>query len=230
MNPRLERIINRIEDRSLRKKVIDLVTNPTVEIDGQVYAGLGLDRSPAGFSRHHSYPGGLLEHIVATAEIALTLCNIVKKVYRGKVDKDLVLCGVILHDIFKPLTYVEKEDGTYGSTPLAERLDHLTLIASELVRRGFPLGLIHIVSAHHGSQVGPIGPRTLEALICHLADSADSRLNGEVLRAARYLIKDATGEEPSRITSQEAFEIVSAKAIKGWKGVQELVEKTKPKS
>lgn len=225
MNPRLKKIVNKIKDESLRAKVAQLLENPTMEIDGKVYVGLPLDSSPAGISRHHSYPGGFVEHVVSTTEIALTLCDVVEKVYRGKVDRDLVISGVLLHDIFKPLTYVVKEDGTYGVTPLAERMDHLTLIVSELVRRGFPLSLIHVICAHHGGQAGPIGPRTIEALVCHLADITDSQLNGEVLRAARYLVREATGEELRSITSKEAFEIVRSKTVEGWDGVKKSVEK-----
>ena len=81
MNPRLKRIIKKIEDRSLRAKVTRILRNPTIEIDGKVYAGLSLDESPAGISRHHSYPGGFLDHVISTAEIAATLCDVIKKVY-----------------------------------------------------------------------------------------------------------------------------------------------------
>jgi len=225
LNPKLKKIVNKIKDESLRAKVVQLLENPTMEIEGKVYVGLTLDSSPAGISRHHSYPGGFVEHVVSTTEIALTLCDVVKKVYHGKVNRDLVISGVLLHDIFKPLTYIVKEDGTYGVTPLADRMDHLTLIVSELVRRGFPLNLIHIVCAHHGGEAGPIWPRTIEALVCHLADVTDSRLNGEVLRAARYLSREATGEELDIVSSKEAFEIVHSKVVEGWDGVKKTVEK-----
>lgn len=228
MNPQLEKIVNKIKNESLRDKVTKLLENPVMEIDGKIYAGMPLETSPAGISRHHSYPGGLTEHVVATSEVALTLCNVVKKVYHGKVDVDLVLAGVLLHDIFKTLTY-EGENGIYRATPLADRLDHLTLIVSEMVRRGFPLSLIHIVCAHHGGQAGPIWPKTVEALICHLADVTDSRLNGEVLRAARYLSRQTTCEELQRLSSKEAFEIVHSKAVEGWNGVQKTVDKIKRK-
>jgi len=225
LNSKLKEIISKIEDKSLREKVTKFVANPTLKIEGKVYKGLPLESSPAGVSHHHAYPGGFTEHVVSTTQIALTLCDVVEEVYHGRVDRDLVVAGSILHDIFKPLTYTERENGTYGVTPLAERLDHLTLIVSELVGRGFPLDLIHIVGAHMGWQHGPIGPRTAEALIVHLADVADSRLNGEVLRAAQYLSREATGMELERITSREAFEIVRSKTIKGWGGVKETVEK-----
>lgn len=224
MDSRLRKFVNKVRDRGLRDKVTQLLEKPTIEIGGKVYTGLPLDRSPASVSRHHSYPGGLLEHILATAEISLALCDVVKKVYHGEVDTDLVLCGVLLHDIFKPLTYAEGENGTYRLTPLAERLDHITLVTAELLRRGFPLPLIHAVCAHHAEH-GPMAPKTLEALIVHLADIADSRLNGKVLRAAGFLIREATGEEIRRLSSRDAFQIVRVKAEEGFEGVRDYVTK-----
>ncbi len=225
MIPQLGKIVSKIKNESLRSKVIQLLEDPTIEIEGRVYEGMPLDIAPAGLSRHHSYRGGFIEHVVSTAEIALKICDVVKRVYRGKVDRDLVLSGVVLHDILKVLTYELREDGSYGMTPLAERIDHLTLVVSELVRREFPLELIHIICAHHGGQAGPIWPRTIEALICHLADLTDSRLNGEVLRAARYLSRQATGEELQHVNSKEAFEIVHSKVVEGWEGVTKTVDR-----
>lgn len=225
MNPQLRRVVEKIRDRSLREKVAAFIENPTIEIEGKIYSGLPLETSPAGLSHHHSYPGGFVEHVVSTTEIALTLCGVVKKVYYGKVNRDLVVAGVVLHDIFKPLTYVARENGTYGLTPLAERLDHLTLIVAELVKRGFPLNLVHIVASHMGWQNSPIGPRTVEALIVHLADAADSRLNGEVLRAAQFLSRESTGTELEQLTAKEAFEIVNAKTLQGWNGARKTVER-----
>ncbi len=225
MQPKLRRILDKIQDKSLREKVTALVENPTIEIDGKIYKGLPLETSPAGVSHHHSYPGGLVEHIVSTTNIALTLCDTIKTTYGGKVNRDLVVAGVILHDIFKSLTYIERENGTYAMAPIAERLDHLTLGVAELIRRGFPLNLVHIVEAHMGWEHGPMGPRTLEALVVHIADMADSRLNGEVLRAAQYLLRQSTGIELSRLNATEAFEIVNAKTIQGWEGVPKALEK-----
>jgi len=229
LHPQLRKVIDKIHDKSLREKVTALMENPTIEIDGKIYRGLALETAPAGASHHHSYPGGLVEHVVSTTNIALALCDTIRNVYGGKVNKDLVVAGVVLHDVFKPLTYVEREDGTYGTAPIAERLDHLTLGVAELIRRGFPLNLVHIIDAHMGWQHGPIGPRTAEALVVHLADMADSRLNGEVLRAAQYLLREGTGVELGRITAKEAFEIVNAKTLLGWEGVPTALEEIRKK-
>jgi len=226
LNPRLRRIVGMIKNRSLRNKVTEMLENPQMKIGGKTYSGLPLGISPGGVSRHHSYPEGLVEHMVATAEIALTLSDVVLKVYCGAVNQDLVIAGVLLHDIFKPLTYVVDED-RYSTTTLGERLDHLTLITAELIRKGFPLNLVHVVCAHHGGRGGPMWPRTVEALICHIADQADSQLNGDILRAARYLSRTAIGEDVKIQSSKKAFEIVNAKSVDGWKGVKKTVEKIK---
>ena len=225
MQPKLKKVVNQVSDKALRQKVIALLEDPAIEIEGKIYKGMPLDISPAGLSHHHSYPGGLVEHIVSTTSIALALCDTAEIVYNAKVDRDLVVAGALVHDVFKSLTYTERQNGTYASAPLAERLDHLTLGVAELIRRGFPLSIVHIVDSHMGWQHGPIGPRTIEALIVHLADMADSRLNGEVLRAAQYLLREGTGIELNRMTATEAFEIVNAKTQRGWEAVPRALDK-----
>ncbi len=201
-----------------------MVDNPRIKINHAIYSGLTTDTSPASLSHHHSYPKGLVEHVEATAEIALTLCAIVEGVYGGRVNRDLVLAGVLLHDIFKPMTYERGQDD-YLISRLGERLDHLTLITSELIRRGFSLDLIHIVCAHHGGTAGPMQPKTVEALICHLADQTDSQLNSHVLRAAKHLVRRAKCDELTLMTSREALKIIDSKSAKGWEGVCIAVEK-----
>ncbi len=226
LHPELKALAGKIRDEKLRKKVIELMENPTFEINRKKYKGLPLEISPAGLSHHHCYPGGYVEHVVSTVSLALAMCDSVEKVYHGKVNRDLTIAGILLHDIFKPATYAVDDDGSYSSTRLADYMDHLSLIISELVRRDFPLELVHIVSAHHGNY-GPIRPHTVEALICHLADLMDSRLNGQVLSAASYLTRRAVGQELQKLTSKEAFEIVHSKAVEGWEGVAKTVEKIK---
>ena len=225
MQPKLKKLVNQVSDKALRQKVIALLEDPAIEIEGKIHKGMPLDISPAGLSHHHSYPGGLVEHIVSTTSIALALCDTAETVYNAKVDRDLVVAGALVHDIFKSLTYTERQNGTYASAPLAERLDHLTLGVAELIHRGFPLSIVHIVDSHMGWQYGPIGPRTIEALIVHLADMADSRLNGEVLRAAQYLLRESAGIELNRMTATEAFEIVNAKTQRGWEAVPKALDK-----
>ena len=223
LHPKIASLTRRIHDKKLRKKVTELLEKTEIEIGGKKYTSLPLDISPAAQTRHHAYEGGYIEHVVSTANIALALGDSVEDVYHGKINRDLVLAGILLHDALKPFTYSIDECGNYESTRLADYLDHLSLATAELIRQDFSLELVHIVAAHYGDY-GPVRPRTVEALVCHLADLTDSRLNGQVLSAAAYLTRKATGEELRRMNSKEAFEIVRSKALEGWEGVSRRVE------
>jgi len=224
LSPKLKELVDKIRNCELRLKVLDFLENPTFSLDGKVYAGPSFDVSPGGLAHHHTYKGGYMEHVEATGKIALALSDVVEQVYGGKVNRDLVIAGVLLHDIFKPITYTEDKNGDFISAPLADYLDHISLATSELVRRDFPVELIHIVTSHYGSY-GTVQPRTIEALVVHLADNVDSQLNGQVLDAAGYLTRKATGESLAILSSNEDFEIVHLKATEGWKGVEKAVEK-----
>ncbi len=224
MNLKLKELLDKIQNRKLRYKVADFLENPTFRLDGKLYTGPSFDVSPGGLKHHHTYEGGYIEHVVATAKIAAALCDVVEEVYGGKANRDLVLAGILLHDIFKPVTYAVDEKGDYTSAPLADYMDHISLAISELVRRDFPVEIIHIVAAHYGDY-GLIHPRTVEALVVHLADNTDSQLNGQVLDAAYYLTRKATGEALPKLSSKEAFEIVHSKATEGWKGVEKTAHK-----
>lgn len=225
MDKRLKEIIDKIKDKNLKNKTLKLIEDLSIEIQGKKYKGIPLSEAPASISHHHNYAGGLIEHIIASSKISLSLCNVIEKIYKGKIDKDIVLCGIILHDLFKPLTYTKKENGSFKISSLAERIDHLTLISTELIKRNFPLEIIHVVLASHGKEFGPIGPHTLEALVCHLADFIDSKLNEEVLKAAKFIVKEATGQEIKSLSSKDAFKIVQEKSIKGWEGISKEIKK-----
>jgi 7,8-dihydroneopterin 2',3'-cyclic phosphate phosphodiesterase len=223
LDSRLVKIVSRIKDRSLRRKVDGLLRNPTIKIGGRSFSGISIEKSPASIRHHHNYPGGFVEHTVALYELCMSLSRIVRRIYKCKVNTDLVICGVLLHDIFKPTTYAQTGEGEYRRSTLAERVDHLTLASAELIRRGFPLDAVHVVTASHGQQYGPIGPMTIEALICHLGDDAEAKLNGDMLSAARFMIREVTGEEPSRLNGKEAFAIVRAKTDRGWDGLKDYL-------
>jgi 7,8-dihydroneopterin 2',3'-cyclic phosphate phosphodiesterase len=220
MDKRLLKIVKQIKNRALREKVHKLLEKPTIKIGNKTYSGIPIDESPASVRHHHNYPGGFIEHTLSLYGLCTSLTRIVRMVYKCRVDSDLVICGVLLHDIFKPATYMQWERGRYRRSNLAERVDHLTLASAELIRRGFPLDAVHVVTASHGYEFGPIGPMTIEALICHLGDYTEAKLNGDVLSAARFMVHEVTGDEPRSLTGVEAFAIVRTKTDKGWDGLR----------
>lgn len=226
MKADFKQIANKIKDRTLREKVLSLIEDPTIRIGDNTYHGLPLEVSPASKRQHHSYKEGLAQHTISSSRIALTLCDVAEQIYSAEVDRDVVLAAVIVHDLMKPLTYDLSEEGDYDSSPLGEKMDHLTLIVSKLIERGFPLEVVHSVAAHHGDN-GPTSPRTVEALICFLSDYADAALNGEVLKAAKSLLERCAGERVEHLNAEEAFAIVNAKQRGGCDGVRCVFEKLK---
>jgi len=218
----LNKLINMIEDESLRRKVRTIVKKPPllVEVEEE---GLRVEEAPAGIRRHHSYPRGLLEHTMSTAKIALSLCDSVETIYNGEINRDYVLAGVILHDIMKAFTYREGKSGGYAYTELGQRLDHLSLVVAEGYRRGLPIEVLHILASHHGD-ASPSHPHTLEALVVSIADLADSKLVGDVLSAAKWGLRDCVGEDTHRLSAEEAFKLVRARQTEGCEGVKRAFE------
>ncbi|MEM2841722.1 MAG: HD domain-containing protein, partial [Thermoproteota archaeon] len=222
LNEELLKLINMINDEKLRILVLDLFKNPSFKLtEGEVAAtvfedGLG----SIGF--HHSYKGGLLDHTISCSKIGLAICQIVEEVYGSKVNSDWVLGATLIHDIYKTAVY--DENSPTGLSQLGEKIDHHTLVVSELIRRGFPLEVVHAVLAIHG-QYGPITPKTVEALIAHLADQIDSTLCDRVLKAAKNLVKITIGEEPKTLTVKESLSIILVKQKGGWNALKGLLQK-----
>lgn len=140
-----------------------------------------LREHPAAKSMHHAYRGGLLEHVVSMIELGDSVC----RHYRD-LDRDLVLVGVLFHDLGKleELGAMPANDYT-----LAGRLvGHVVIGRDLLLARcaaipDFPadlrLLLEHLVLSHQGEREygAPVEPMTAEALVLHFIDNLDSKMN-----------------------------------------------------
>ncbi len=216
----VQRLTALMKDETLRKKVERMITDLQIEGD---YNKLCLEESPGGAFQHHSYKGGLLQHMISVTRIALLLSELVEQVYGGTLNKDHIIAGTILHDIMKSYTYTYDNKGGFTTSELGEKIDHLSLLVSEMYKREFPLEVIHIVASHHGD-VSPVRPKTVEALITSIADMTDSELNRRILRAAEYLIRKTSGKQTKISSSEEALKILHTKKIEGWEGLSKLRE------
>jgi 7,8-dihydroneopterin 2',3'-cyclic phosphate phosphodiesterase len=218
MKKELETLIDKIKDAALREKVRELLNVPDIELKG---APLPLSEAPGGAFMHHSYKGGLLQHTISMTHIALTLCDMVENVYGGEVDRDVVLAGALIHDIMKCYVYREVEEGKFRTSPLGEKIDHLTLLVSKLLEQDFPIDIIHVAASHHGEK-SPVRPKTLEALIVSIADLADSEFSRQSLRAAEYLVRETRGSRKNFTSSEEVLKLLRVKAREGWEGVNKF--------
>jgi 3'-5' exoribonuclease len=137
-------------------------------------------RCPGSVRGHHAALGGLLKHTAEVAAIARTIAR------TTSADGELVLAGVLLHDIGKIEAY--RWDGVFDQTERGRLLGHVSLGALMLDRRIRELTpppctgverdiLLHLLLSHHGRlELGsPVTPMTLEAEIIHWADNASAR-------------------------------------------------------
>jgi len=209
-----------IADDGLREKVLAFLRDPPTDLD---QPALPVGVCPAGAYQHHSYRGGLVEHTVSVVRLCGSLCDVVEEQYGGRVDRDLVLAGAILHDIMKVYCYEETGGGGFRTSEFGGLVDHLGLMIAEMYRRGLPIDLVHVIAGHHGD-AGPTKPKTLEALIVSVADQADSDLNGKLLRAAEYLLRRSGVSRPSLGSAKEALDVVQVKSQEGWEGLQRMLD------
>jgi 7,8-dihydroneopterin 2',3'-cyclic phosphate phosphodiesterase len=220
MSEELLSAADQIKDKALRRKVKDLLRYPPCNIS---VPALPLVVCPAGAYQHHSYKGGLVEHIMCVVRLSLEFSDIIEDTYGGEVNRDYVLAGALLHDIMKVYCYEKNTEGGFSTSDFGGMIDHLTLMVAELYKRDFPLEVIHIVASHHGD-VGPTKPRTVEALIVSVADLADSELNNKLLRGAEYLLRKSGAKRLKLKSAYDALRVVEAKNTEGWDGVHKLFE------
>ena len=138
-------------------------------------------QSPAARRIHHAYLHGLLEH---TVEL-LKLANTVIEIY-PQMDADLLITGILLHDIGKVREYSWELDIDY--TDEGRLLGHI-VIADEMISNAirqlpdFPedlaLTLRHMLVSHHGRYEwgSPRRPKTLEAIALHHLENLSAQIN-----------------------------------------------------
>lgn len=139
-----------------------------------------LKRAPAAMTMHHAYLGGLLEHLVSLIGLSRGVTA-----HYPELDPDLLLAGIVLHDIGKTdeLRYTRAIDySTEGRL-----LGHISiglLLVREKIRAipGFPDPLAtlveHLILSHHGSHEfgSPSLPQIPEAVVLHFLDDVDSKM------------------------------------------------------
>ncbi len=150
---------------------------------------------PAAQQIHHAYRGGFLEHITKMAEVG----KLISRAYGA--DDDLVLAGVILHDIGK-LQELSYDAGQGRYTRDGNLVGHIALgivMVREAINgiSGFPDGLRshieHLIASHHGVHEygSPVEPKTVEAFILASVDELDAKLN----QVRRAIAEDQSDDE-----------------------------------
>jgi 3'-5' exoribonuclease len=149
---------------------------------------------PGSTAHHHPERGGLLSHMLSTGRIASQLAG-----HYDYIDDDLVLAGILLHDIGKVIAMSTSLQPGY--TTEGQLAGHVVL-GWELIRSSiagqsdFPeklaMQIEHIVLAHEGNlpNTSSPKPRFPEALMVQFIDTMDGQID-----LMRREIINAPGDE-----------------------------------
>jgi 3'-5' exoribonuclease len=145
----LEHLAREVHEPGLRALLDDLL--------GDAPLRAAWRRAPCTRAGHHAYLGGLLEHTVAVATLALEACQL-----HPRLDSDLLVASALVHDLGKTREF------TYGAelglTDAGRLLGHVELGLALLrdraagLRRldaGRFIALAHCVLCHHGADAAP---------------------------------------------------------------------------
>lgn len=216
----IQLIINRIEPVELNaeqiRELLPASSRPPAEMFAELTAMLGtlkhpamkalakayLDdaflmeqfrQAPAAKSMHHAYLGGLLEHTLTLLNLANAVCPLYPKI-----NRDIVLMGLFLHDLAKTRELVFDRAFSYsdrgelighivdGAIMLHDKCEQVKVTQGVRIPGNAMLVLQHIIISHHG--VPEFGaaklPSTPEAILVSQLDNLDAKTT-MALAAAR---------------------------------------------
>jgi 3'-5' exoribonuclease len=182
--------------------LLDSLQDPHLGLLMQTLVGAGsttgraFRRAFAAQYNHHAYRGGLLEHSLQVAQTTAAAADILPGI-----DRDLAVCGALLHDIGKLDAYSGDESGAtlndagklIGEIPsgyytVRRAIEHIPTFPPKLAQ-----ALLHIILSHHGclEYGSPVVPATREALLVHTMDKLSGDL-GSYDRLERETAEDET--------------------------------------
>ena len=188
--------------------VVASITNPDLKrllealLDDPALA-LAYRQAPAARQLHHAWLGGLLEHVVSLLGLADRVAS-----HYPMLNRDLLVTGVILHDIGK-IRELSWDTG-FDYTVEGVLLGHIQMgvdLAEKTIAGlpGFPDRLrtlvLHMILSHHGKlEFGsPKLPMIPEALVLNFVDDLDAKMQAmasEFERSARE------GRAPDELTGK----------------------------
>lgn len=197
MMAELETIIASFKNPHLKGLLVAFFADPDIRQRYRI--------APAAKTIHHGWLSGLLEHVLSMCKLADFTAS-----HYPIVDRELLLTGVILHDIGKihELTYQRG----FGYSDEGQLLGHIIIamrMLDEKIRLvdGFPVNLRilveHMVVSHHGQldYGSPKVPMFAEAMLLHHLDNLDSKM--ETVRGALERDKQLEGNWTGWINSLE---------------------------
>ena len=180
MRKELEDTVAGFRSEVLQKLITEMLR--MADADGR------LNTFPAAQRMHHAELAGLLHHTTSMLRAAKSLTAVYNSLYPGLLHEDLLLAGVIIHDLAKLDEMVSDEFGVvsdYSADGLlvghiVRGVCNLELAARRVGVSGeLVLMLEHMLLSHHGipEYGSPRQPMFPEAEMLHMLDTMDARMN-----------------------------------------------------
>jgi len=156
--------IRAFKDTALRDLVLDMVLKPESTVFKTRATQSFLASPAAGGRGHHYYPGGLPVHVLEWIDVAMAWADAYEKIYKvRKIDRDLVIAALVLHDwakvwyewdpktgkVARPAWYPAAWGGDKGIAKWKWLGEHGAVAYAELYARGAPEKLIVATAATH---------------------------------------------------------------------------------
>ena len=191
----LQASVDSVANADLKRLLHAVLADPAI---AQAYR-----EAPAARQLHHAWLGGLLEHVVSLLGLADRVAA-----HYPMLDRDLLITGVILHDIGKirELSWQVGFDYTVEGILLGHIQMGVDLVEKTIdALPGFPSRLrtlvLHMILSHHGKlEFGsPKLPMIPEALALNFVDDLDAKMQavaGEIEKSLRE------GKGPDELTGR----------------------------
>lgn len=169
--------------------LLDTIKHPAMKALAQAYLDDELlmtqfKQAPAAKSMHHAYLGGLLDHTTQLVKLADRVCPLYPKI-----NRDIVLFGLFIHDMGKTRELVYDRAFSYsdqgelvghiveGTFILREKAQQAMRASGQRLPAGAQIVLEHIVLSHHGiPEYGAAKiPATPEAILVSMLDNVDAK-------------------------------------------------------
>lgn len=170
MKDEIEKYLSTIKDEALF-----LITQTILDEKEKEYYSYS-----AATKNHHNFVGGLAYHSLSMLKTALSVCELYPWL-----DKDLIICGTLLHDVGKIEELSSPVLPEY--TTVGNLIGHISIMGNYVDCVSYKLNLQdnesvlllkHMILSHHGkTEFGsPVLPMTPEAEVLATIDNLDSRL------------------------------------------------------
>lgn len=166
----ISNLIQSFENQTLKTLILKVMEK--YELDFYNY--------PAAAKIHHDFVGGLATHVWGMVKLANAICECYPTL-----NRELLLTGVILHDIGKceelsgpVITEYTVEGKLLGHISIMQAI--VMQVAKENHLEGEEVMLVrHMILSHHGEYEygSPVLPMIPEAEILHYIDNIDARMN-----------------------------------------------------